>query len=908
MSSARIALLVALLAGPILLAQQSTQPKAPAKPTKEQIARLIAQLGNDDFEAREEATKKLWEAGDVAEPALQEAAKSDDAEVSRRAKDLLDKFKWGIYPNTPQAVVEMITRYQGGEHTVVGSLLAAGPPGCRAIIKIAALEQNPEVRKEVLNQINLGLPRTLPLLLAENDHATLETLLAACLESAGKPGLSHAVAYWLLRGQLDQKIAHYKALEAKGGKVKDTAEILAYLYRAKGDIPAATEAARKAERNDLVEALRFESGDWKELARSPVVLDTHREIERLGYRLAYQRLAGDKKEAEETVAQVRKLVDPFKGEEEQLFDVAKVLFINRRPREALEILGKSDANAPAIFEILAAQQKHREALALVEKAKAALNNVKDEMAKKRAAAVVARLEILQARTLFGLGETEKARQIFGRLGEKIKADGAALKSEDDHSWFELLIESEVRVGLTDDAFEHAALVLALSGDQGWPSRLFSRLFPGRGETAEALWAALQALFPLDGVLPANLKRLRELMTGQTPRKDLALWIGNATAAFKNKSEESESWLLALAEAALACKQEDLAKQCLEKGGGPRSLIKQGDLCAGKKEWEQAARFYYQAWEKDLGLDVSNPRSLFKANVSQALPLYLSGKALVQAGKQKEGKQRMEQSHWMPLGNEMDRSSFCDSLSRRGESEAVRREIDLMQRLSQPGSYYAGDAMRRAALDAYQHKDLLRSADYQERAMLRVLRSYVKFVAQSAYVGVPAMIDRQRASGLLAAGKFDEAMALVAQCQEMLPGNVDLVIAVVPALEKRGKTREADQLFHKSVAVYEELCSAYPKCASAHNSIAWTAACCRRDLDNALEHARKAVELAPKNAGHLDTLSEVYFQRGDKAKAIEIEKKVIELEPGRAYFRKQLKRLEAGDPKAPLPPEADEEED
>jgi len=55
------------------------------------------------------------------------------------------------------------------------------------------------------------------------------------------------------------------------------------------------------------------------------------------------------------------------------------------------------------------------------------------------------------------------------------------------------------------------------------------------------------------------------------------------------------------------------------------------------------------------------------------------------------------------------------------------------------------------------------------------------------------------------------------------------------------------------------------------------------------------------------LAEVYFQRGDKDKAVAAQKKAVELEPNRAYFRKQLKRIEAGDPAAERPPENDEEE-
>src|SRR5207248_721282 len=88
----------------------------PAKPpSKAEIMKLVQQLGDNDFDKREEASQKLWALGEATEPALQDATKSDDAEVSRRARELLDKFKWGIYPDTPKGVAEAISRYQGAD-------------------------------------------------------------------------------------------------------------------------------------------------------------------------------------------------------------------------------------------------------------------------------------------------------------------------------------------------------------------------------------------------------------------------------------------------------------------------------------------------------------------------------------------------------------------------------------------------------------------------------------------------------------------------------------------------------------------------------------------------------------------------------------------------------------------------
>jgi tetratricopeptide (TPR) repeat protein len=125
-------------------------------------------------------------------------------------------------------------------------------------------------------------------------------------------------------------------------------------------------------------------------------------------------------------------------------------------------------------------------------------------------------------------------------------------------------------------------------------------------------------------------------------------------------------------------------------------------------------------------------------------------------------------------------------------------------------------------------------------------------------------------------------------------------------DKAGRKKEATELFEKYLAVQQKLCEAYPKYSGGHNAVAWLSACCRRNLDSAREHALKAVALAPDNAGVLDTLAEVEFQRGDKNEALAVEKKAVALEPKRVYFRKQIKRIEAGDPAAERPSEDDDE--
>ena len=70
------------------------QPAAPpGAPDPKVIEGLIRQLGSDDFREREEATARLKKLGVQALPALEKAAGADDAEISRRAQDLVKDLK-----------------------------------------------------------------------------------------------------------------------------------------------------------------------------------------------------------------------------------------------------------------------------------------------------------------------------------------------------------------------------------------------------------------------------------------------------------------------------------------------------------------------------------------------------------------------------------------------------------------------------------------------------------------------------------------------------------------------------------------------------------------------------------------------------------------------------------------------
>ena len=82
--------------------RQVNEKAAPAKSDKE-IKRLIGQLGSERFEDRQQATQELSKFGETALPSLKEAAQSADAEVRRRAQQLIAVLE----PRSPPAQVQL---------------------------------------------------------------------------------------------------------------------------------------------------------------------------------------------------------------------------------------------------------------------------------------------------------------------------------------------------------------------------------------------------------------------------------------------------------------------------------------------------------------------------------------------------------------------------------------------------------------------------------------------------------------------------------------------------------------------------------------------------------------------------------------------------------------------------------
>jgi tetratricopeptide (TPR) repeat protein len=123
------------------------------------------------------------------------------------------------------------------------------------------------------------------------------------------------------------------------------------------------------------------------------------------------------------------------------------------------------------------------------------------------------------------------------------------------------------------------------------------------------------------------------------------------------------------------------------------------------------------------------------------------------------------------------------------------------------------------------------------------------------------------------GKLDEAIAELRKAITLDPKSAVCHLNLGLALCDQGKLNEA-------IAEYREAIKLDPTSVVAHNSLSWLLANCpdatSRDPVQAVDLARKAVQLAPKQGAHWNTLGVAQYRAGDWKAAIEALTKSMEL--------------------------------
>lgn len=891
-----VLLISTALAGEI--AAQAQVPSTTETAEKgEQIRQAVQQLGAPSFSLRQEASDFLWRAGPAAAPALEEVLESRDAEVVFRARQILDRFRLGIFVDTPPQVVRLIETYREGDlavkRVVLQQLRERG--AVKSMVTLLRAESNEATRDQLAREFSRDVETIIPDLIVAGELEDALDLIELAAASTDE-GMRHLAVLLLLTKQLDSRIEKERAELAKEGEsVKPTAaetsqlkrRLLTYLLRAAGKWEEAATVADKLDDRFafMGEALSYEMRNWRSLAKrydESRAKDATQDdsIEFVGYSLAYHRLSGDAAGVARDVAQVKNLAG---SSDDNVWYCAEALLVNGMFDEGIELLRAS--RPEAAFRLLAAQMRYREAFELVKLDPANsedwfrelcrdIRSSDDELRGRLS------LGLAVARVLVRLGERQRAIDGLALIGE-------ALGQDDDGRRLATLCEAERKMGLRSQAFDHAAEALAKGPD----GVALGQLFDDQRDTADVWWRFFRDRHEGEPHR-ATLERVAEMLKFVRPSgaEDapmekaadvdwLALVDQAADTAKQAEEAQRNQWLQALAETCLLRGDRDRAKQLLATGESVSSAatMRLADLYAEDEDWKQAAEWYGRA------ADDSDQRSL---------ALFLQGHALEKSGDKQEAQRLKDLAEMLPLAEAARRRTLADGLKERGLIEDAIRQWKLILRTTAFRDWYSSNASMNLG-NALSGKDHLAAADHWEALSLSVLKTSSSFIEVEGYLQLPHLVHKSRARGMLAGGNNESAIANLWISQRAYPGNIDLAEDLIPELETAGLKSVADELFDKVYQPNEQVCVDYPNNASAQNNVAWLAARSGRRLGEALAHARRAVELEPENAAYLDTLAEALYRTGGRREAIELEQRCLEQDPENDHFQRQLARFKSG---------------
>ena len=861
-----------MLAAPLLvLSLLLAQAEAP---TPQAIAKAVRDLSADDFKDREKASEFLWRAGPAAIPALEKAAAGDDFETKFRAQSILDKVRVGITPETPAEIAKLLETFRKGDPNVkinvVRTLQAKGET--KVILQLMRVEKDPSFQQIAGELYRAELTRMLPQLLVKQSYDEAEQVLTQ--NAVQDPTMMQLATFWVLRGKAEDQVVKLREnLEKKEDHI--LRRQLVWLLRAKGDLPGAVAVADKlpdpADR-ELALSLAVESRDWKTAAKleqemsGPFDLPLP-ELTRL---VSWQRLAGNQAEADKAAAAIRKRGETNIGE---VWVAAKGLLLSERAEDGINLLRKDIPDVA--FRLLAYRSDFEGALKLAgaEPGTVFTRDWYNKLPSQERTTINIHRFTYAAdimRQLHWLGRKEDAAQL-----RKLLLAIADEPESRNLSGRVTLASMELRAGMEEEAFEDAADALNVPGGRG----ILAKYFPRHYGYASLWWDHLRKENPSQKSRE-TLLMLQQLLRTSSKHPPLKGWeeiVAKASdkAGFLDAPHRGQ-WLQLLAETCDLQGNRDLALKYAKDAVAelPVSGLTFGRLLSDDKQHDAAAAAYLKVWEIDQ---------------TQVVALHLCGKSLIAAGKAEAGKQKLEIASMLCL-DAAGRRNLAYLLHERGLSDDALPHYELAVRTGPAESWHISNAAENVG-NLIVKTEPLRAADMWERLQIYLLTPGANPSEFEPLLDVGRLVHKTRARGLLEAGKKDEALAEIKLCEQIAPGNIDLAEDLVPLLKAKGFAAEAAALYERAYAVHAPLAQKFPESPSLRNNVAWLNAISHERLDEALAHAQKAVELSPKASSYLDTLAEVYFQRGDRPKAVEYGKQVLDLAPGNKLFAERLKHFE-----------------
>ncbi len=859
------------------------------------LEELIAKLGDESYKVREDATLKLWKAGESALPELKACAEGGDPEKAHRASELIWKIELSITPETAPSVLKWVEAYPKAPANekirTLNQLVRV--KAWRQILKLYASEDVPEVRERFQTTAQRVAIIAARECLLEKDPQSARRFLE--MAPATQAGLMALADFHRSQGTSEEELARANAEMGDRSPAWQLA-----LERAKGDLEASRAAADAAGESKISALLAALGGDPLPWMRAALAKETDSRIRRAYCTSAIRRWEG--KEVQVADLELLKRAAVSQNESDQTFATDSLFLLGEiraaeeaaakqspfsaftyldsleRVDEALEIL-RLDVNSPQLAEWVKKRFDHfsedaadgdQDATAVDVQLITMANFLERRGFHKQAVEVFSGpLEDLakadEERYLNFLGDLSGVqRSVAGAplLVKKFASDWAKndearwllvvqkvfANHDSPESWWEWMMEMQP----TSAAAERFEGLLAMFEAIADPSQLrkqwLARAWKDLGKAPDAKKAGHLALlsYVANDVAPGGtdaalaLKVWSSYAEGKQPEENWGRHVYNLSTVDR-WDEAAEFFLRQIAEAA-EVKQEPqpisyaFAAACLR-------------LADRKDEAD-----VYDSWVDKLALGSSDT----------ALQI---GKAYAFGRQMKKARQ-----WWSRAAIQMDPDT--DEFSGSGQF------LESLQLVSD-GLLEEGEWRQVAAIN--------------ELLALHFSSPERMGAAPVALMRLRMQADMARALSMLEENR-DEAMTLLEKCHSLFPSEGSLADTFFPALRKAGLIDLHDRLFDISWKVITASIQQYPASENTYNTAAWLASRAQRNLDGAQKLLEKALEMNPNQAAYLDTMAEIQFAKGNRVKALEWSNLAINYSPQDSMIRRQHERFR----NAPLP--------
>ncbi|GAA5117271.1 hypothetical protein GCM10023212_05620 [Luteolibacter yonseiensis] len=861
-------------------AYAAPEPTTVPSPPEKSVEVLVQELADPKFRTREEASRKIWQIGDPALPALQAVAEGKDPEQAYRARELIRKIQLFITPETDPTVIAIVEQYakaSGREKEKLFEELIR-KRAWRQLLKLYSNESSAELRASLEEPLrsnhegNFGISAVAVIAaresLGKGDADSAREFLE--MAPATATGLLALANFHRNQGTLDDELK--RALTLKGPHA-DAWQLA--LYRASGNVGAAKNAATAAGESKISAVMSVLLGDpipWLQREKG----DSGAEKNATAYTdLAIRRWQG--KPIRELDRYPLMLALNGRGDQDQLAAINALYLLGETAMADTAFVQSSKLGGyvynemvervPEALKILGLDPEKPDYTAWVGERIGILRKDDSEEYNPSDATLdlLYLVNFLESRGLAQQAEDAYLKPLLALAGE----------NEDHFTRFLRYLCGSTR-GARSRHDGAPALLQKLIGtwagdnEERWDDAL-GFLF-GEQEEVRVLWEWLAELDPQAGRAERLSGMLSVFGVGRDPAKLREKWVELAWADVQKTPLEKreailEKMIFLVGQTSDAANQLKLWDMLPE---GKREEIMGGvflDNFTAAGRWTEAAE-----WE----LKLIEARA--KAKLDPVPTLHARAAAFLRrAGKAEEAAAHDSWVEKLALGYDAEAISISYS-----EGGDYTRAAIWMERAVRECNPENPQTLARV-LEAHQ-------ALLMEQGSWLQLAAHAEVRAQIAAAEVPPSSNpvalqilrfQSDLGRALANLKADRAgsVALINQALGNFPSDGSLADDFFPAVRKAGLLKEHDEWFEAAWARMSRVLEQFPDCDNTRNTAAWLASRARLKLDEAEALETRVIALNPEESSYLDTMAEIRFAKGDRKAALEHSARAVNFEPG-----------------------------